>query len=61
VRKGLKRRFVALYLSEDEITRVDQYRFLHRFPSRTAAVRFLLDYALTKKPPRPGRRAIEES
>jgi hypothetical protein len=37
---------LQIMLSPDELTAVDNFRFVHRMPSRAAAVRELLRYGL---------------
>jgi hypothetical protein len=34
----------------DLLKRIDDFRFKHRFPTRAAAVKWLLTYALGQKP-----------
>ena len=39
------------------LKRIEDFRFKHRFPSRAAAVKWLIDFALSQKPtPRGGER-----
>jgi metal-responsive CopG/Arc/MetJ family transcriptional regulator len=47
------KQLLHLKLDEKTIKRVDDFRFKHRFPSRTEAIRWLLRYALEQKP-KPG-------
>lgn len=44
--------FVA---ESDLIQRLDDYRFTHRFPSRAAAIKWLLEWALAQNPAPPQR------
>jgi metal-responsive CopG/Arc/MetJ family transcriptional regulator len=47
------KRYVNLYLDAATLERIDEYRFENRFPSRTEAIRHLIEKALPpgKKPP----------
>lgn len=47
-----KRRYVNLYLDEATLKRIDEYRFDNRFPSRTEAIRHLIEKALPSTPKR---------
>ena len=44
---------VHLLLDKDLLKRADDFRFKHRFPSRAAAIKWLLDWALDQKPTVP--------
>ena len=44
-----RKRCVSYWLSESLIDRISDYRYQHRLPSEVAAVRELLDKALTYK------------
>lgn len=37
-------------IAPDLLKRLDDFRFKHRFPSRAAAIKWLLDWALKQKP-----------
>jgi hypothetical protein len=37
-------------IEPDLLKRVDDFRFKHRFPTRAAAIKWLLDWALNQKP-----------
>ena len=42
------------FIAESELVkRLDDFRFKHRFPSRAAAIKWLLDWALKQKPVPP--------
>ena len=43
---------VLLRLEKGMLEKIDDFRFAHRFPSRTKTIRWLLKYAL-KQNPRP--------
>jgi hypothetical protein len=40
-------------IEPDLLKRVDDFRFKHRFPTRAAAIKWLLDWALNQKPAPP--------
>ena len=42
--------YLNIPISKELMQRIDDYRFEMRFPARTEAVRFLLEYALKQKP-----------
>lgn len=45
---------VNLPFEPEQLAQIDEYRFERRFRSRTAAIKFLLKWALTQDPePRP--------
>jgi metal-responsive CopG/Arc/MetJ family transcriptional regulator len=48
---------IHMFLGKPLLKRLDDFRVKHGFPSRTEAVRWLLDWALKQKPepPKPGR------
>ncbi len=41
---------LSLALSGELLQQVDDYRFRHRFNTRLEAIRYLIDYALSKNP-----------
>jgi len=41
------------YVDPAFLKRVDDFRFKHRFPSRAAAIKWLLDWAMDQKPAVP--------
>jgi len=47
--KSQEKQYVNILFDETLLKRLDDYRFKHRFPSRTEAVRWLLDAALKAK------------
>ena len=53
------RKQVHVLLDEGLLRRLDDYRFAHRFASRTDAIRWLLDWSLAQNP-KPDR-SREES
>lgn len=44
---------LQIMLSEEELAAIDEWRFEHRMPSRSAAVRAMLNFALKRTPPGP--------
>jgi hypothetical protein len=46
---------LQIMLSPEELSAVDDFRFQHRMPTRAAAVRELLSWALPRVPPPPVR------
>lgn len=48
--KDRKRRYVNLFLDETMLEQIDQFQALNRFTSRTEAMRWLLQFALDRKP-----------
>jgi metal-responsive CopG/Arc/MetJ family transcriptional regulator len=47
---------VLLRLEKNTLDKIDDFRFAHRFESRTETIRWLLNYAL-KQNPKPKKRA----
>lgn len=45
-----KKRTVIFLMDEDDVERLDDWRFANRFASRAAAIKWLLDWALTHNP-----------
>jgi hypothetical protein len=45
--------FLSFIVDPEMIKRLDDFRFKHRFESRAAAIKWLLDWALTQKPKPP--------
>ena len=41
---------VLLRLEKDAVKKIDDFRFTHRFESRTQAIRWLLKFALGQNP-----------
>ncbi len=50
---------LIFYIDEDLLQKIDDFRYDNRFPSRAAAVMWLLRYALKQKP-KPRIRKKEE-
>ena len=48
--KSQEKQYVNVLFDESLLKRVDDFRFKHRFASRTETVRWLLDWALKQKP-----------
>ena len=44
------KRVINTHLSEDLVVALEDYRYVRRFPSRTAAMEFLLRWALERNP-----------
>lgn len=42
--------FLAFVVENDLLKRLDDFRFKHRFESRAAAIKWLLQFALDQKP-----------
>jgi hypothetical protein len=42
--------FLSFVIDPDLLKRVDDFRFKHRFESRAAAIKWMLDWALDQKP-----------
>jgi hypothetical protein len=42
--------FLNFVIDQQLLKRVDDWRFKHRFPTRAAAIKWLLDWALNQKP-----------
>ncbi len=47
-----KKPLLSFVIEEDLLQRVENFRYDHRFPSRAAAIKWLLEWAL-KQAPRP--------
>lgn len=45
-----ERRYVNVLFDETVLQKLDDFRFRHRFPSRTEAIRWLVGWALNEKP-----------
>jgi hypothetical protein len=43
-------KLVHHYLDAALVKKLEDYRFKHRFESQSATIRFLLEYAIAKKP-----------
>lgn len=41
---------VHVLLKKELVKRIDEFRYTHRFESRTAAIRWLLEFALSQNP-----------
>lgn len=41
---------INLVMDQELIDRVDDFRFAHRFPSRAAAIKWLLEWGLDQRP-----------
>jgi metal-responsive CopG/Arc/MetJ family transcriptional regulator len=48
-----EKQYVNVLFDVKLLSRVEDFRFKHRFPSRTEAIRWLLDHALKQKPVPP--------
>lgn len=44
-----KQRYVNILFNQESLERIDNFRFEHRFESRTEAIRWLIQAALDKK------------
>jgi hypothetical protein len=42
--------YLNFVVEEQLLKRVDDFRYKHRFPTRAAAIKWLLDWALNQKP-----------
>jgi hypothetical protein len=42
--------FLSFVIEPGLLKRIDDYRFKHRFESRAAAIKWLLDWALSQRP-----------
>jgi hypothetical protein len=42
--------FLSFVVDPDLLKRIDDWRFKHRFPTRAAAIKWLLEWALSQKP-----------
>jgi hypothetical protein len=47
---GSEKPFLSFVIEPELLKRIDDFRFKHRFESRAAATRWLLDWALNQKP-----------
>jgi hypothetical protein len=47
---GSEKPFLSFVIESDFLKRIDDFRFKHRFESRAAAIKWLLDWALSQKP-----------
>jgi hypothetical protein len=47
---GSEKPFLSFVIESELLKRIDDFRFKHRFESRAAAIKWLLDWALTQKP-----------
>lgn len=45
-----KKPLVNVLMEPELLARVDDFRFTHRFKSRAAAIKYLLDWALVRSP-----------
>ena len=43
-------KLIHFLMPEDLIQAIDDFRFAHRFPSRAAAIKWLLEWALSQSP-----------
>lgn len=50
-----KNPFLAINIEPDLLSKIDDFRFKHRFPSRVETVKWLLKYALSQKLARQGQ------
>jgi metal-responsive CopG/Arc/MetJ family transcriptional regulator len=48
-----KKQYVNVLFDDNLMKRVDDFRFKNRFPSRTEAIRWLLNWALRQRPVPP--------
>lgn len=46
-------KLVHHYIDANLVKKLEDYRFRHRFESQSATIRFLLEYAISKKPVPP--------
>lgn len=49
--------FINMRFTDATLQEIEDYRFTHRFPSRTAAIRFLIEWALKQQPKKDERAA----
>jgi metal-responsive CopG/Arc/MetJ family transcriptional regulator len=42
-------KYINIFLDEELLKRIDDFRFKNRFASRTMAIRWLIDHALKQK------------
>jgi hypothetical protein len=47
---GSEKPFLSFVVEPEFLKRIDDFRFKHRFESRAAAIKWLLDWALSQKP-----------
>jgi hypothetical protein len=47
---GSEKPFLSFVIEPEFLKRIDDFRFKHRFESRAAAIKWLLDWALGQKP-----------
>lgn len=47
---GSEKPFLSFVIDPEFLKRLDDFRFKHRFESRAAAIKWLLDWALNQKP-----------
>ncbi len=45
--------YLSFVIEPDLLKRIDDFRFKHRFATRAAAIKWLLDWALAQKPQVP--------
>ena len=50
---GTDKPILNFVIEPDLLKRVDDFRFKHRFPTRAAAIKWLLDWGLNQKPAPP--------
>jgi metal-responsive CopG/Arc/MetJ family transcriptional regulator len=48
--KPKERQYVNVLFDEDALKKIDDFRFKHRFPSRTEAIRWLVSWSLKQNP-----------
>lgn len=51
---GSEKPLVHFVVDEELLKRVDEYRYKKRFPSRAAAMKWLMEWALKNDAPAPG-------
>ena len=49
-------KLLTFLIGEDLLQRIDDFRFAHRFPSRAAAIKWLIEWALAQNPTPPPER-----
>jgi hypothetical protein len=47
---AMEKQFLHFVIEAALLKRLDDFRFKHRFASRAAAIKWLLDWALSQKP-----------
>jgi hypothetical protein len=47
---GSEKPLLNFVIEPSLLRRIDDFRFAHRFPTRAAAIKWLLDWALDRKP-----------